>query len=91
MQDGDVVDQIKLAELPMGDVIYEGQGLFTSDAAKIIAGAAILQGALESSNVNNADEMIIMVELMRHFESSSKVLSAYDTMLGDAIDTLGNF
>jgi len=41
----------------------------------------LLQGALESSNVNVAEELVNMIESQRAFEANSKVISTVDQML----------
>jgi flagellar basal-body rod protein FlgF len=49
------------------------------------------QGHTEASNVNSMTEMVKMIETMRHFESSQRVIQAYDGMLDKTIRTLGEF
>jgi flagellar basal-body rod protein FlgG len=43
--------------------------------------AAIIQGALESSNVNTVEELIGMIEAQRTYEMNSKAISAADGMM----------
>jgi flagellar basal-body rod protein FlgG len=52
--------------------------------------AQIRQGALESSNVDSAVEMVQMMQTMRHFETMQKITQGYDDMLGTAIHKLGD-
>ncbi|WP_019894313.1 flagellar basal-body rod protein FlgG [Hydrogenovibrio halophilus] len=42
---------------------------------------SLLQGALESSNVNTVDELIGMIEAQRTYEMNSKAISAADGMM----------
>lgn len=42
---------------------------------------AVMQGALESSNVNVVEEMVNMIETQRAYEVNSKAISAVDSML----------
>jgi len=42
---------------------------------------SLLQGALEASNVNVAEELVNMIETQRAFESNSKAISTVDEML----------
>lgn len=51
----------------------------------------VRQGYLEMPNVVMTDEMIRMIETMRHFESSQRVLKSYDSMLDRAINIIGEF
>lgn len=50
----------------------------------------IRQGYTENSNVNSMQEMVQLVETMRHFESMQKVALGYDDMTGQAIRKLGD-
>jgi flagellar basal-body rod protein FlgF len=52
--------------------------------------ARIRQGALENSNVSSAQEMVQLMQTMRHFEAMQKVAQGYDEMLGAAIRKLGD-
>ncbi|MCP3662836.1 MAG: flagellar basal-body rod protein FlgG [Gammaproteobacteria bacterium] len=42
----------------------------------------LIQGSLESSNVNVVEEMVNMIETQRAYEMNSKVISTADSMLG---------
>ncbi|WP_374351364.1 flagellar hook-basal body protein [Chitinimonas sp.] len=48
-------------------------------------------GALESTNVVPARDMVAMLETTRHFEAAQKLFQGYDEMLGTAIQKLGEF
>ena len=67
-----------------------GQNLFTESASSGTPTVgtpsedgigSLLQGALEASNVNVAEELVNMIETQRAFESNSKVISTVDQML----------
>ena len=48
-----------------------------------MAGAGVLvQGALESSNVNTVEELVSMIETQRAYETNAKAISTVDQMLG---------
>lgn len=47
------------------------------------------QGYLENSNVSFMQEMVDLMQTMRHLESMQKVTLAYDEMLGSAVRKLG--
>ncbi len=51
----------------------------------------VRQGALENSNVDHMTEMVQMVQVMRHFETMTRVVQGYDDMMGTAIAKLGSF
>jgi len=46
----------------------------------------ILQGFLETSNVNIVREMVSMIEVQRSYELNQKAISTHDTMLGALIN-----
>ncbi|KMT66338.1 flagellar basal-body rod protein FlgG [Catenovulum maritimum] len=96
--DNAVVGQITISDFinPSG-LQPIGQNLFTETA---VSGApvqgnpgvdglgAVVQGALETSNVNVTEELVNLIETQRAFEMNSKVISAVDQMLGQAIQQL---
>lgn len=49
----------------------------------------VTQGALESSNVNIANEMINMMTTMRNFETNQKMVQIIDETLGKAANEIG--
>jgi flagellar basal-body rod protein FlgG len=48
----------------------------------------LIQGALESSNVNVVEEMVAMIETQRAYEVNSKAIEAVDGMLRFANNNL---
>ncbi|MGB2426697.1 MAG: flagellar basal-body rod protein FlgG [Alteromonas sp.] len=74
-----------------------GQNLFVETA---VSGAPIqgipglegigtvIQGALETSNVNVTEELVNLIESQRLYEMNSKVISSVDQMLGQVIQQL---
>ncbi len=74
-----------------------GQNLYTETA---VSGAPVqgvpgleglgilMQGALETSNVNVTEELVNLIESQRVYEMNSKVISTVDQMLGTAIQQL---
>ncbi|PPD29323.1 MAG: flagellar basal body rod protein FlgG, partial [Methylomonas sp.] len=49
---------------------------------------ALLQGSLETSNVNVVEELVNMIETQRAYEMNSKVISTTDEMLSFAAQQL---
>jgi len=71
---------------------HKGDGLLSADGAFNVlkdSDIQIRQGFLENSNVNSMQEMVQLVQTMRHFESLQKVALGYDDMMGQAIRKLG--
>lgn len=52
---------------------------------------AMAQAHLESSNVDSTQEMVRMMETFRHFETSHRVLQAYDDVHDKVLRNLGQF
>ena len=68
-----------------------GGGLYAATSAALAldaASARVRQGYVEVANVVAMDEMIHMIETVRHFEASQRLLRGYDQMLDRAINTL---
>jgi flagellar basal-body rod protein FlgG len=96
--DPQVLGQISLSDFinPTG-LQPAGQNLYVETA---VSGApiqgipglegigTIMQGALETSNVNVTEELVNLIESQRLYEMNSKVISAVDSMLGQVIQQL---
>lgn len=74
-----------------------GQNLFTETAVSgaPVQGApgleglgTLVQGALETSNVNVTEELVNLIQSQRVYEMNSKVVSSVDQMMGTAIQQL---
>jgi flagellar basal-body rod protein FlgG len=48
----------------------------------------LVQGGLESSNVNVTEELVGLIESQRVYEMNSKVITAVDQMLSYAVQNL---
>lgn len=71
----------------LGDgLVAAGPGLAVADDGQV----SIQQGALENSNVTSMQEMVELLQTMRHFESMQRVVQGYDEMIGSAIRKLGD-
>ena len=68
---------------PMGD------GAYAYDGAAREWHGAVVQGALERSNVDAASETIRLMEATRHAESVQHVLSLYDKVMDTGINHIG--
>jgi flagellar basal-body rod protein FlgF len=73
----------------------EGNSLFINrDVKNILAqqtNTKVRQGFLEQSNVNAIEEMSKLLKAHRHFESIQKVIKAYDTLSGKAVNEISRF
>lgn len=77
-------DQDKL--IKAGLSIYKLEG---GAADQPLTGFRVLQGNLESSNVNMMEEMTAMIATQRSFEAHNKVIESY-SKLGERLDELGS-
>jgi len=94
MADGNEVDQIAVVTFPSLDVLQkEGQTLMKKaipEQEEIKAPESqVVQGALESSNVNPVDEMINLMDSLRSYESCMKVIQADNSLDTKAVNDVG--
>lgn len=93
-----VVGQINLTDFinpaglqPIGQNLYIESGA-SGDPIEGIPGldgiGTLIQGALETSNVNVTEELVNLIESQRLYEMNSKVISAVDQMLSQVIQQL---
>ncbi|HVJ38117.1 MAG TPA: flagellar basal body rod C-terminal domain-containing protein [Stenotrophomonas sp.] len=79
-----LVDVTDAAGLNSGDFGYRYEGSYTEWHGEMV------QGAVELSNVDAADQTVQIIELTRHAESVQRVISAYDRMLDTGVNRLGD-
>lgn len=86
------VAQLKLVAFDEGAMARRlGDGLvnFSRASQRAEVRTEVRQGYLENANVSSMQEMVQLMQTMRHFESLQKVALSYDEMLGHAIRKLG--
>ena len=66
-----------------------GDNYYRDENPILNAAVNVTQGALESSNVNIANEMINMMTTMRNFETNQKMVQIIDETLGKAANEIG--
>jgi flagellar basal-body rod protein FlgG len=87
--------RLRVVDFPAPErLLHRGGGLLAAppdmppnEAAD--AQTAVLQGHLESSNVDPVRTLVDMIAAQRAFEIGTKVLQANDEMLGQSVNTLG--
>lgn len=92
----DQIGQLKVVTFDNPQTLQKvGAGLYQAENAKghLLDDSEIRvrQGYLESSNVVMMKEMVQMMETMRHFETSQRLIKGYDDLLDNAIRTLGEY
>ncbi|MHA6882776.1 flagellar hook-basal body protein [Ralstonia pseudosolanacearum] len=88
------IAQIKVVKFDTPKTLQRlGEGLVASGTGMTVvddANVQIRQGALENANVSSMQEMMQLIQTMRHFESVQKITQGYDEMIGTAIRKLGD-
>ena len=92
--DGQVRDQLEMVDFAnLSDLRKIGESLYRFEERyepePVPFEGEVLQGYLESSNVNAIDQMVEMINLMRSYEAGSRVVRTYDEILGKAVNEIG--
>lgn len=86
-----LIGQLQLVNVAAADQLRPaGGGAYSFDGSVVPAKAVVVQGALERANVEPADEMIHLMETVRHAESLQRALSTYDKAMESGINKLGD-
>jgi flagellar basal-body rod protein FlgG len=89
-----IAGQLKIVRFENEKALHSvGEGLLAPEEGitpLVHSVGQVKQGYLENSNVNSMQEMVHMIQTMRHFESMQKIAQGYDEMLGTAIRKLGD-
>jgi flagellar basal-body rod protein FlgF len=95
VQEGHTVGHIKLQRFANPqDMVALGSGMYSQGGAHVAdSGAAgrVRAGYQENPNVNSTQEMVHLMETMRHFEALQRATQAYDGAVQKAIHKLGEF
>lgn len=91
---GNVVDTLNIVDLENREFLRKvGEGLYIMaqgvEAEEIPYEGEVLQGHLESSNVNAINEMVEMISLLREFEMGQRLIRMQDEMLEKAVNEIG--
>jgi len=92
--DGNEIDTLKLVDFNDYKLLKkEGEALYldTSDDAGNMkeAEGLILQGSVESSNVNSVKMMVEMITMLRSYEANQKVIKTFDDLLSKSVNEIG--
>ncbi len=69
---------------PIGDSLWEA-----AEAPVTVEGNTVVQGMLESSNVQPVVEMVRMIDIMRSYQASTELLNAGEELSRRAVQKLG--
>jgi flagellar basal-body rod protein FlgG len=88
-----VVGHLQVVNVPSGAALSpRSDGLLELPAQQDASPASSVQlnpGFLETSNIQPVQEMVRMMEAVRHFEAGQRYMRAYDEMLNNGISDLG--
>ncbi|MFO8008931.1 MAG: flagellar hook basal-body protein [Candidatus Brocadiia bacterium] len=90
LADGRPLGALMLVDIPEPDkLVAEGAGLYRYEGARPERSltSQVIQGAIEESNVQPVKELVGLVELMRAFESGSRVMRRLDALNNKLIQT----
>lgn len=88
---GDAADKFRIAYFEYPELLTKvGGNLYASTEMPLTSDSfRIIQGSLESSNVNLADEMIKMIEVSGSYESNQYILKMIDETYKKSVNELG--
>ena len=88
--DGKPVATLKVMDFPVDHMPQKHfDGLFASDSAQPAKNPQVQGGQIEESNVSSIGEMVKMIQGMRNYESSQKLIQTLDHMAEIAIQGVG--
>jgi flagellar basal-body rod protein FlgF len=86
-----VVDQLQLVQAPDAALEYVGNALYAATDVELtpLEQPSVRQGFLETGNVTPVQEIVQMMETLRHFETAQRLLLGYEELQQRAISELG--
>lgn len=94
IQNGEITDKLQMmAFTNVSDIYKIGTGYFKEKQVltgeKVAFEGEVVQGYIEQSNADAITEMIQLIEMNRNYESSQKVITTIDEMIGKSVNELG--
>ena len=89
---GQVVDRLRRVSADPSALVSSGDGNFApTSSSNLTEGApnTVRQGFVETSNVTPTEELLRLMETMRHFEMTQHFVRGANDLLDNAITTLG--
>ncbi|MBW8311235.1 MAG: flagellar hook basal-body protein [Rhizobium sp.] len=85
-----VLDRLRVVDVAAPERLMAASGgAFTYDGGLADWRGSVVQGAIERSNVDPAEETVRLMELTRHAESVQRAISIYDKTMEAGINRLG--
>ncbi|NLI89576.1 MAG: flagellar hook-basal body protein [Epulopiscium sp.] len=66
-----------------------GDNLYQSNANTIPFNGQVVQGFIESSNVNPVEAMVDLITVSRAYEANQKIIQVHDALMGKAVNEVG--
>ncbi|MEI6035180.1 MAG: flagellar hook basal-body protein [Verrucomicrobiae bacterium] len=92
-QGADTLGRLPLYDFAKGeaDLTQIPGGFMAKDGVSptVVEKPSMIQGAVEGSNVSPITEMINLIMVSNAYQSSQKLITSHDTLMGQAIQTLG--
>ena len=87
---GQSLDRLRVVDIPTDALKREGQSLYSaSQPIQVSTAAQVLQGSVETSNVDISGQMMQMMTVMKAYEANQKVAQIQDSMLEKAVNEVG--
>ena len=90
--DGTTIDKIGVFDFEDYDYLSKyGENMYDAvDGATFkTSDASVMQGYLETSNVNVVSEMVNMITITRAYEANQKMITTIDSTLDKAVNSVG--
>lgn len=82
--DGEPIDRLRIVDAATADLDRVGENRFVATGPLAEAAPRVLQGTLESPNVDAVSSMVEMIRVQRAYESSMNALRAVDESMATA-------
>jgi flagellar basal-body rod protein FlgG len=89
---GQVIDRLRRVTVDAASLVQTADGNFSPTRGAPLSdssNSSVRQGFLESSNVSPVDEILRLMETVRHFDMTQHFVRGASDMLDNAINTLG--
>jgi len=91
---GDIVNKLLITNFEDKHELEKiGKNLFKPNegiTGEAIETKGIVQGFLETANVNPVSEMVNLIDIHRQFEATQKIMRTFDELSNEAINEVGN-
>lgn len=87
---GEYIDTIRMINFEDNNALQKiGDNLYQGDNAQAPFQGTLIQGFVESSNVNPVTAMVDMITVSRTYEANQKMIQTHDNLMGKAVNEVG--